>query len=89
MKYKNRKVVINGKTFDSKKEGNRYTELLLLERAGINTNFTRGTANVATASKMVSGAWKDRAFTKPILCMRRMEKPLLRTQKALKQKIIS
>ena len=34
MKYRNRKVVINGKTFDSKKEGNRYIELLLLERAG-------------------------------------------------------
>lgn len=34
MKYHNRKTVVNGQTFDSKKEANRYSELLLLERAG-------------------------------------------------------
>lgn len=34
MKYHNRKTVVNGHTFDSKKEANRYSELLLLERAG-------------------------------------------------------
>lgn len=33
-KYRNKKVVVNGITFDSKKEARRYTELLLLERAG-------------------------------------------------------
>lgn len=33
-KYLARKYIINGHTFDSKKEGQRYTELLLLEKAG-------------------------------------------------------
>lgn len=33
-KYGNRKVTVNGATFDSKREYNRYWELLLLERAG-------------------------------------------------------
>lgn len=34
MKYHNRKTIVNGHTFDSKKEAKRYSELLLLERAG-------------------------------------------------------
>lgn len=34
MKYHNKKVTIDGITFDSIKEGNRYRELKLLERAG-------------------------------------------------------
>ena len=34
MKYGNRKVTVDGITFDSKKEARRYTELKLLERAG-------------------------------------------------------
>lgn len=33
-KYSNQKVTIDGETFDSKKEANRYCELKLLERAG-------------------------------------------------------
>lgn len=33
-KYGNRKVEVNGITFDSVKEANRYRELLLLEKAG-------------------------------------------------------
>ena len=33
-KYKAKKVEINGEVFDSKKEANRYQELLLLQRAG-------------------------------------------------------
>lgn len=35
MKYNNKKVVIDGHTFDSTKEGNRYLELKLMERAGV------------------------------------------------------
>lgn len=34
MKYHNRKVTIDGITFDSKKEANRYQELKLLQKAG-------------------------------------------------------
>lgn len=33
-KYKNKKIVIDGMTFDSKKEAKRYKELKLLEEAG-------------------------------------------------------
>jgi len=34
-KYFNKKVIIDGIPFDSKKEGKRYTELKLLKRAGL------------------------------------------------------
>lgn len=34
MKYHSKKTIIDGITFDSKKEANRYCELKLLERAG-------------------------------------------------------
>ena len=34
-KYKNKKVTVNGKIFDSKKEAKRYCELIKLEQAGI------------------------------------------------------
>lgn len=41
MKYGNRKTVVNGITFDSKKEARRWQELRLLERAGEITNLSR------------------------------------------------
>lgn len=34
-KYKNKKVAVNGKVFDSKKEAKRYIELIKLEQAGL------------------------------------------------------
>jgi hypothetical protein len=34
-KFKNKKVSVNGKVFDSKKEAQRYQELKLLEKSGI------------------------------------------------------
>lgn len=34
MKYKNKKVAVDGIQFDSKKEAKRYGELLLMQRAG-------------------------------------------------------
>jgi hypothetical protein len=40
-KYKNKKVVIDGMAFDSKKEANRYLELSLLEKAGAIQNLQR------------------------------------------------
>ena len=33
-KYNNKKTIVDGETFDSKKEAGRYRELLLLEKAG-------------------------------------------------------
>lgn len=38
-KYKNIKTTVNGITFDSKKEANRYVELLLLQRANVISNL--------------------------------------------------
>ena len=35
MKYHNKKIVIDNIKFDSKKEGNRYKQLKLLEKAGL------------------------------------------------------
>lgn len=39
MKYQNKKIIVNGIKFDSKKEANRYYELLLLQKAKIITNL--------------------------------------------------
>lgn len=39
MKYHNKKVIIDGLIFDSKKEANRYKELSLLEKAGAIQNL--------------------------------------------------
>lgn len=40
-KYRSKKTVVNGQKFDSKKEANRYQELLLLEKAGVIKNLSR------------------------------------------------
>ena len=40
-KYKNKKVMIDGIKFDSKKEANRYQELKLMQRAGIIRDLQR------------------------------------------------
>lgn len=40
-KYKNKKVIIDGIEFDSKKEAKRYQELLLMQRTGIITDLKR------------------------------------------------
>lgn len=40
-KYHNKKVTVNGMTFDSQKEYQRWCELRLLERAGVITNLQR------------------------------------------------
>ena len=40
-KYHNKKITVDGETFDSKREYNRYRELVLLERAGEISNLRR------------------------------------------------
>lgn len=40
-KYHNKKIKVDGETFDSKREYNRYRELLLLEKAGEISNLRR------------------------------------------------
>ena len=41
-KYRNRKTVVDGITFDSKREAERYMELKLLEQAGLRSPFEDG-----------------------------------------------
>jgi hypothetical protein len=41
MKYNNKKTVLDGISFDSKKEARRYSELSLLEKAGVITDLKR------------------------------------------------
>ena len=43
-KYRNTKIIIDGIEFDSKKEGLRYKELRLLERAGLITDLKMQTS---------------------------------------------
>lgn len=40
-KYNSKKTVVDGQTFDSKKEATRYQELVLLEKAGVIKNLSR------------------------------------------------
>lgn len=40
-KYSNKKIVVDGIAFDSKREAKRYSELLLLEKAGAITDLKR------------------------------------------------
>ena len=41
MKYKNKKITVDGESFDSKREYRRWCELRLLERAGEITDLQR------------------------------------------------
>ena len=40
-KYNNKKITVDGQKFDSKKEANRYHELVLMEKAGVIKNLSR------------------------------------------------
>ena len=40
-KYNSKKTIVDGQKFDSKKEANRYQELVLLEKAGVIKNLSR------------------------------------------------
>lgn len=53
-KYGSRKVTIDGITFDSVREGNRYRELKLLERAGKITNLQRQVKYLLIPSQYVA-----------------------------------
>ena len=50
-KYMNRKTVVDGQKFDSKKEANRWTELKLMERAGLITDLKRQVKFVLTPAQ--------------------------------------
>ena len=57
-KYHNKKVVIDGIKFDSAKEGRRYQELKLMERAGEITDLQRQVKFVLAPSVVIAGRKK-------------------------------
>ena len=60
-KYKNKKVVVGGITFDSRKEANRWRELVLLERAGRITDLQRQVRYELIPSQKINGKVVERA----------------------------
>lgn len=62
-KYGNRKVVRDGITFDSAKEARRWSELLLLQRAGAIQNLQRQVKYELIPSQRVAGKVVERACT--------------------------
>ena len=62
-KYKSRKYSINGVVFDSKKEANRWFELVLLQKAGQVTDLKRQVKYELIPSQRVDGKVAERACT--------------------------
>ena len=60
-KYRNVKTEENGIKFDSKKEANRYSELLLLERAGAITNLELQVPFELIPNQKINGKVVERA----------------------------
>ena len=61
MKYHNKKVTINGETFDSKKEAARWQELLLLQRAGKISHLNRQVTYELIPSQYIDGKCVERS----------------------------
>lgn len=62
MKYNNRKVKIDGITFDSRKEAERWCELKLLERSGKISDLKRQERFVLIPTQRI----KDRVVERPL-----------------------
>lgn len=62
-KYKSRKYSIDGVVFDSKKEANRWFELVLLQKAGQVTDLKRQVKYELIPSQRVDGKVAERACT--------------------------
>ena len=60
-KYGNRKVTVNGFTFDSKREADRYRELLRLQNAGAITGLQRQVKYELIPSQRIAGKVVERA----------------------------
>ena len=59
-KYHNKKVCYNGISFASKKEARRYSELLLLERAGVITDLQMQVPFLLIPSQRINGKVVER-----------------------------
>lgn len=62
-KYKSKKVIVNGITFDSKKEANRYLELTLLEKNGKIKDLQCQVKYVLIPSQKIDGKVVERPCT--------------------------
>ena len=62
-KYYAKKVTVDGITFDSKKEARRYSELLLLERAGKIQHLARQVQFELIGSQRINGKVVERPCT--------------------------
>lgn len=62
-KYKAKKTTVDNIVFDSKKEATRYTQLMLLERAGKICNLKRQIKYELIPSQYVNGKCVERAVT--------------------------
>lgn len=60
-KYHNQKIHINGETFDSKKEYNRYVELLYMEKGHIITDLHRQVEFLLIPTQNICGETVRRA----------------------------
>lgn len=63
MKYHNKKIEIDGMKFDSKKEGQRYLELKLLQRAGYISDLERQVKFILIPSQKINGKVVEREVT--------------------------
>jgi hypothetical protein len=61
-KYRNTKTVVDGITFDSKKEAQRYHELKLLEKCGEITHLVLQPKFDLYAAKPLESGWRDIAY---------------------------
>lgn len=63
MKYNNRKTFLNGITFDSAKEANRYRELSLMLSAGLISDLKRQVKYILIPSQKLGGKVAERPVT--------------------------
>lgn len=62
-KYHSKKAVANGIEFDSRKEARRYSDLVLLERAGMITDLQRQVKFELIPSQRIDGKVVERSVT--------------------------
>ena len=60
MKYHNKKVVVDGMKFDSKKEGQRFLELSLMQRGGYISDLQRQVKYILIPSQKIDGKVVER-----------------------------
>ena len=62
-KYHSKKAIVNGVEFDSRKEARRYSDLVLLERAGMITDLQRQVKFELIPSQRIDGKDVERSVT--------------------------